>query len=280
MRSKGQKMSTRPGPFGCLAEAAEPEGHGALVLVQDVDPLEEEEQADEDRDEQPGQRQELPHPFLRSTWSVLPSRDAIANRLARREVRPARPRPSTPRATWTRPAPPGPRSRRRPAPVSPTIAAGPCGPASAAAGASSRSGGRRSRASARGPGTMIAEVHAVAAAPRPCPRRAAASPRSSAIAPPSASRPWLTTLISATKSRIAKRIRREAGQVHRQHREGVEREQQRDPADDARQDRAGRRELEVEADEAEQEEDVGDVGVRDDAEDLLHLAHVARSSRR
>src|SRR5262249_31189066 len=61
------------GTLGPGRKAAEPEGHRALVLLQDVDPLEDEEKQDEDREGAPGKGKDLLHHTLRSTRSFKPS---------------------------------------------------------------------------------------------------------------------------------------------------------------------------------------------------------------
>src|SRR5262249_11528124 len=60
-------------PLGLRREASQPERHGALVLLEDVDPLEDEEQQDESRERAPGKSQSLVHETLRSTRSFKPS---------------------------------------------------------------------------------------------------------------------------------------------------------------------------------------------------------------
>ena len=84
-------------------------------------------------------------------------------------------------------------------------------------------------------------------------------PSSMATTPPTASTPWLTTLISAISSTTPNRSRSRPAQLIGQALEGEEGQDQADAADDAGQDRARVGQLEEDAEHADHHQEVGDV---------------------
>ena len=259
-------MSTRPGPFGCVREAAEPEGHGALVLLQDVDPLQEDDEGDEAGDEKSGSDHGR-SPFWATESLDLENETLLSDDShggAGGDRRSADASQYSPCAR-TRPLGASSVSARPVSPISPSEPRPDRPPAHRRRRASrARRGRRRPR---RAPGQDEREPHPVARLGLPGEEQERA--RDEAGRAGEREHAVHGDLTSATMKRIAEEDQSDAREVDRQHGEGVEREEQRDPPHDAGQHRARVRQLEVEADEAEQKEDVGHVRVRDDSEDAL-----------
>ena len=99
-------------------------------------------------------------------------------------------------------------------------------------------------------------------------------PRKSEMTPPTASNPWLTTLISAMKRMIGKKNQGQPRKVDGKHLERVESEDQKDSADDSRKDGSGIGEFKEDPVDPQHQKDVGDRGVGNDIQKLVAPAHL------